>query len=133
MPRGGKRAEFPRCFPENVDLNFLGFRNPVFSIDTIWNSILEGCLFLLFRSTLVVKIKKTQESTPIILTEIRLLPFDSPLSFTPHEFFSCVLSVYCLRSPSRIQYRTELIPRAPKGRRTRHPPLFSLAFAVIIE
>ena len=36
------RAEFPRCFPENVDLNFLGFRNPVFSIDTIWNSILEG-------------------------------------------------------------------------------------------
>ncbi len=70
-PRGGKRAEFPRCFPENVDLNFLGFRNPVFSIDTIWKSILEGCLFLLFRSTLVVKIKKTQESTPIILKRIR--------------------------------------------------------------
>jgi hypothetical protein len=41
--RGGKRAEFPRCFPENVDLlNFLGFRNPVFSIDTIWNPILEA-------------------------------------------------------------------------------------------
>ena len=37
-------------------------------------------MFLLFGSTLVVKIKKTQESTPIILTEIRLLPFDSPLS-----------------------------------------------------
>ena len=36
------RAEFPRCFPENVDLNFLGFRNPVFSIDTIWNPILEA-------------------------------------------------------------------------------------------
>ena len=67
-PRGGKRAEFPRCFPENVDLNFLGFRNPVFSIDTIWNPILQrGCLFLLFRSTLVVKIKKTQESTPSVL------------------------------------------------------------------
>jgi hypothetical protein len=28
---------------------------------------LRGCLFLLFGSTLVVKIKKTQESTPIIL------------------------------------------------------------------
>jgi hypothetical protein len=40
--RGGNRAEFPRCFPENVDLNFLGFRNPVFSIDTIWNPILEA-------------------------------------------------------------------------------------------
>ncbi len=26
-----------------------------------------------------------------------------------------------LRSPSRIPYRTELIPRAPKGRRTRTP------------
>ncbi len=53
--RGGNRAEFPRCFPENIDLNFLGFRNPVFSIDTIWNPILRGCLFLFFRSTLVVK------------------------------------------------------------------------------
>jgi len=26
-----------------------------------------------------------------------------------------------LRSPSRIPYRTELIPRAPTGRRTRTP------------
>ncbi len=40
--RGGKREEFPRCFQENVDLNFLGFRNPSFSIDTIWNPILEA-------------------------------------------------------------------------------------------
>ena len=33
------------------------------------------------------------------------------------------LSVDCLflRSPSRVLYRTELIPRAPKGRRTRTP------------
>jgi len=31
---------------------------------------LRGCLFLLFGSTLVVKIKKTQESTPIILKRI---------------------------------------------------------------
>ena len=33
----------------------------------------------------------------------------------------CVLSVYFLRSPSRVPYRTELLPRAPKGRRTRTP------------
>jgi len=28
---------------------------------------------------------------------------------------------FSLRSPSRVPYRTELIPRAPKGRRTRTP------------
>jgi len=32
----------------------------------------------------------------------------------------CVLVVYFLRSPSRVPYRTEPIPRAPKGRRTSH-------------
>ena len=44
-------------------------------------------MFLLFGSTLVVKIKKTQESTPIILKRITedkeniiLLPVDYPLS-----------------------------------------------------
>ena len=29
--------------------------------------------------------------------------------------------LFILRSPSRVPYRTELIPRAPKGRRTRTP------------
>jgi hypothetical protein len=40
--RGPNRLEFPRCFPEKVDLNFRGDRNPIFSMDAIWNSILES-------------------------------------------------------------------------------------------
>jgi hypothetical protein len=36
------------------------------------------------------------------------------------RFGVCVGCLF-LRSPSRIPYRTELIPRAPKGRRTRTP------------
>ena len=40
-----------------------------------------------------------------------------------------------LRSPSRIPYRTELIPRAPKGRRTRtpHPSRFSTLFFGVLS
>jgi hypothetical protein len=33
----------------------------------------------------------------------------------------CVGCTLSLRSPSRVPYRIELIPRAPKGRRTRTP------------
>ncbi len=52
-------------------------------------------MFLLFGSTLVVKIKKTQESTPIILKRITedkeniiLLPVDYPLSAMPPSLFN---------------------------------------------
>jgi hypothetical protein len=68
--RGPNRLEFPRCFPEKVDLNFRGDRNPIFSMDAIRIQSLRRCLFLLFGSTHVVKIKKTQESTPSILKRI---------------------------------------------------------------
>ncbi len=54
------------------------------------------CSFLLFGSTLVVKIKKRQESTPSILKRITedkentiLLPVVSPLSLNPG--LSCLL------------------------------------------
>ena len=36
-------------------------------------------------------------------------------------FVSVCVDCLFLRSPSRVPYRTELIPRAPKGRRTRTP------------
>ncbi len=49
-------------------------------------------------------------------------PFPTFSAFANFYNRKCVLSVYCLRSPSRIPYRTELIPRSPKGRRTRSHP-----------
>jgi len=37
------------------------------------------------------------------------------------RYMSVCVDCLFLRSPSRVPYRTELIPRAPKGRRTRTP------------
>ena len=48
------RAEFPRCFPENVDLKTVAGRNPVFSMDAIWPvNGSNGCISGSFRGQLI--------------------------------------------------------------------------------
>ncbi len=79
-------------FPGKRRLKLSRGETLVFSIDAIWNSILEGVFVSFVWSTLVVKIKKTQEYTPSILVmpkknnrdkeNIVLLPVASPLSLS---------------------------------------------------
>ena len=101
---GEKRAEFPRCF-----------RTLVVKIEkTNSNSTRDFSKRINFTrvdpfvwSTLVVKIKKTQESTPSVKENIILLPVDSPLSgkvanIDWHEISACAIKTETIRPGSQI-------------------------------
>ena len=63
------RPEFLKCFGGSPGNRFFSNKKRTFSLG--------------FRPTLVVKIKKTQESTPSVLKRITLLPVDWGLSNRP--------------------------------------------------
>jgi hypothetical protein len=71
--RGGERPEstgVSKVFPGKRRLQLWRGETQYFRWTQFGIQSLRGCLFLLFGSTLVVKIKKTQESTPSVLKRI---------------------------------------------------------------